>query len=314
MRHLFVLLLSLIWTFPASAVIHGSAANPVAVSTGKITVDQLRWHASVKGLITETNECSSVVVGTAPLTVLTAAHCMRNARLNPVTKTPMVQLFLGVPVPQLRAAVYSDYDNLDENLARDIAVLIFDGNAPEGIEALPVTTAHSSPKALLCGYGQGYRSAVKTEPSCAVKNLMTANEEFQHFVPAIYEPMDPLLYMQFRTQFEAKKLLLRSQNALLAVNRLHQNEYRTSLPMPTRGDSGGPWMINLPGPKRGVVALTSFVETFYRKNKQWPFFKQTRAPLSDFPYVAYGVRLDTDEARSLFSEARLLGADIDTWQ
>lgn len=314
MRSVFVLLLSLIGTLPASAVIHGSAADPVAVSTGKITVDQLRWHASVKGLITETNECSSVVVGTAPLTILTAAHCMRNARLNPVTKTPLVQLFLGVPVPRLRAAVYSDYDSLDENLARDIAVLIFDGNAPSGVEALPVTTANTSPKALLCGYGQGYRSSVVEEPSCAVKRLMTANEEFQQFVPAIYEPLDPLLYMQFRTQFEAKKLLLRSQNALLAVNRLHQNEYRTSLPMPTRGDSGGPWMINLPGPKRGVVALTSFIETFYRKNKQWPFFKQTRAPLSDFPYVAYGVRLDTTEAQSLFREARLLGADIDTWQ
>lgn len=314
MRQFLLLILSMVWVLPANAVIHGSAADPVSVSTGKISIDQLRWHASVKGLITETSECSSVVVGTSPLTLLTAAHCLRNARLNPVTKTPLIQLFLGVPVPPIRAAVYSEYDSLDENMARDIAVLIFDGDAPSSVEAVPVTPASASPKALLCGYGQGYKAMVTEVPSCAIKPLMTADEEFQRFVPDTYEPLDPLLYMQFRTQFEAKKLLLRSYNALLAVNRLHQNEYQTSLPMPTRGDSGGPWMINLPGPKRGVVALTSFIETFYRKNKQWPFFKQTRAPLSDFPYVVYGVRLDTDEARAIFKQARLLGADIDTWQ
>lgn len=52
------------------------------------------------------------------------------------------------------------------------------------------------------------------------------------------------------------------------------------------------------------------METFYRKNKQWPFFHASRAPLSDFAYVAYGVRLDTREARARIEEARRLDADI----
>lgn len=309
-----LLFLCLIWALPATAVIHGSSATPVSVSTGKILVDQLRWYGGVNGLITETGECSSVVVGTEPLTVLTAAHCMRDARKNPITQAPYVELLLGLPVPKLRTAIYNDFDDVEANLAHDIAVLIFDGNAPDGVEALPVTKAHMAPKALLCGYGYGQGEILTDQPSCAIKNLMAAHGDFGHFVPATYEPLDPLLYMQFRAQFEAKKALLRSQNALLAVNRLHKDEYQTSLPMPTRGDSGGPWMVNLPGPKRGVVALTSFVETFYRKNKQWPFFKQTRAPLTDFPYVAYGVRLDTEEAHALFDEARKLGADITIWE
>lgn len=314
MRKPLMLFLCVLWILPANAVIHGSTASPVSVSTGKLLVDQLRWYGGVNGMITETNECSSVVVGTQPLTVLTAAHCMRDARKNPVTQVPYVELLMGLPVPRLRAAVYNDFKDVESNLARDIAVLIFDGDAPSGIEALPVTQAHAAPKALLCGYGYGQGEILSDQPSCAVKNLMAANGDFTHFVPATYEPLDPLLYMQFRAQFEAKKALLRSHNALLAVNRLHKEEYQTTLPMPTRGDSGGPWMVNLPGPKRGVVALTSFVETFYRKNKQWPFFKQTQAPLSDFPYVAYGVRLDTAEARALFDEARRLGADITIWE
>lgn len=314
MLKVFALILGVLWLVPAQAVINGSTASAQSVSTGKITVDQLRWSPPVNGMITEINECSSVVVGTSPLTLLTAAHCLRHARLHPVTRTPLIDLALGVPVPKLRAAVYSAFDKVEKNLAQDIAVLIFDGDAPEGIEALPVVQAFSSTRALLCGYGYGHQESPTNSPRCAIKQLLAADEEFQLFVPRIYEPMDPLLYLQFRTQFEAKKALIRTQTAMLAVNRLHQGQYLTTLPMPTRGDSGGPWLVNLPGTSRGVVALTSFVETFYRKNKQWPFFQQSRAPLADLPYVAYGIRLDTAEARHLFDRARYQGADIRIWE
>lgn len=310
MRILFVLILSLVFVTPSFAVIKGSTANPFVVSTFKIMVDQMRWYAPVNGFIVETNECSSVVVGTAPLTVLTAAHCLRNARLNAIDKTPMMQLLLGAKTPPLRKAIYSDYDDLQENLARDIAVLIFAGNAPEGITATPVTTMQVSDIALLCGFGKGYLSSINDAPSCAEKKLFKASDDFEQFVPTLYQRLDPQLYLQFQAQFDAKKLLLRSSNNMLAVNRLSQNEYDRTLPMPTQGDLGGPWIIGLPNSKRAVVALTSFVETFYRKNKQWSFLKKTSAPLSQFPYVAYGVRLDTDEAQSLFKQARMFGADI----
>ncbi len=62
--------------------------------------------------------------------------------------------------------------------------------------------------------------------------------------------------------------------------------------------------------KVSLLAITSFLETFYRKNKQWPFFNGRRAPLSDLAYVAYGVRQNTREARARLEEARRWNADI----
>ncbi|HCD04981.1 MULTISPECIES: trypsin [unclassified Methylophaga] len=295
---------------PAYGVIHGEPTPIDVVSTGQIHIEQLKWYGGTNSQVTEQDECSSVVVGTQPLTVLTVAHCLRDSKLTPNTRIPVVKIFLGKPVPVLRAALYTRFNEIERNLATDLAVLIFDGNAPEGIAAIPIVNSLESPQVLVCGYGRGINDADINVPRCANKTVLSAEDDFYHFVPEIYEQLDPLLHLQFRAQFLAKYAVISSTSALLAMNRVENERYQFTLPMPTRGDSGGPWIVNQQNGQQGVIALTSFVETFYRKNKQWPFFNENRAPLTDFPYAAYGVRLNTVEAKALFTRARLEGADI----
>lgn len=310
MWNILSILFGCIIMMPAHGVIHGDSMPIERVSTGQIHVEQLKWYGGTNTQVTTQDECSSVVVGTHPLTVLTVAHCLRDSKINPVTRTPIVKIFLGRPVPVIRAALYNRFNEVENNLATDLAVLIFDGDAPEGIEAIPVVNSLSTSHALLCGYGRGIDDIDNDNPSCAVKTLLSAEEDFYQFVPQIYEQLDPLLHLQFRAQFLAKHAMISSPSALLAVSRVQNERYQFNLPMPTRGDSGGPWIVNLHNGQQGVIALTSFVETFYRKNKQWSFFNENRAPLMDFPYAAFGVRLDTVEAQALFTRARLEGADI----
>lgn len=299
---------------PTHALIFGDPTPVQQVSTGQLVVEQLIWYGGTNSLITQQDECSSVVVGTQPLTIITVAHCLRDAKINPQTRIPVVKLFLGQPVPALRAALYNRFNEIEQNLANDLAVLIFDGDAPEGIKAIPVINSINETSVLLCGYGRGNSEPRLEQPSCADKQVLSAEDDFYLFVPEIYEQLDPLLHLQFRAQFLAKRAMIRSTSALLAVSRVENDRYQFQLPMPTRGDSGGPWLVKGNNGEQGVIAVTSFIETFYRKNKQWPFFNEYPAPLSDFPYAAYGVRLDTAEAQTLFKRARLEGADITTME
>lgn len=299
---------------PAQAVIFGEPTPVQQVSTGQLIVAQLKWYGGANSLVTQQDECSSVVVGTQPLTIITVAHCLRDAKINPQTRIPIVKLFLGKPVPALRAALYNRFNEVEQNLASDLAVLVFDGNAPEGINAIPVITSFNESFVFLCGYGRGGSDPKLAQPSCADKRVMSAEDNFFRFVPEIYEQLDPILHLQFRAQFLAKRAMIRSTSTLLAVNRIENDRYQFQQPMPTRGDSVGPWIVSRANGQQGVIAVTSFIETFYRKNKQWPFFKEHPAPLTDFPYAAYGVRLDTAEAQALFKRAKMEGADIETMQ
>lgn len=306
------LILTQAFALPAHALIHGEPTPAAEVATAELVVEQWVWHGPTRGVVGGRNECSAVVVGRRPLTALTAAHCLKDARQDPVTGQPVLSMRLGRLNPTLRAAIYSRFDEVEANLARDLAVLVFEGEATEDIDVLPIATPQVAENALLCGYGHGQADRRTGQPRCALKPLLAAGDDFYRFVPHLYETQDPLLHLQFRAQFEAKNAVVDPASALLAVNRLRDGQYVVSLPMPTRGDSGGPWIVDAGDGRRGVLALTSFVETFYRKNKQWAFFNQTPAPLSDLPYAAYGVRLDTAEARALIARARALGADIRT--
>lgn len=298
--------------FPSSAfaLIFGEPMPAQQVATGQLQVEQLQWYGGTNSMVTVQDQCSSVVVGTQPLTIITVAHCLRDAKLHPKTRKPTVKLWLGQPVPTLRAALYNRFHDVEQNLANDLAVLVFDGNAPDGITAMPIVNSLPRSVVMLCGYGRGNSEPQRDQPSCASKTVLSAEEDFYQFVPQHYEQLDPLLHLQFRAQFQAKRAMIRSINALLAVNRIENDRYQFQLPMPTRGDSGGPWLVRQDNGQQGVIAVTSFIETFYRKNKQWPFFKEHPAPLSDFPYAAYGVRLDIAEAKALFKRAQLEGADI----
>lgn len=269
MIRLLIIFFSFFIVMPAYGVIHGTPMPISTVSTGKLLIEQLHWDGGTNRLVTDQDECSSVVVGLHPLTVLTVAHCLRDTKTTSDTRTSIVKLLLGKhSVPVLRAALYNRFNEVERNLATDLAVLIFDDDAPEEIEAIPVLNSLHSSQALLCGYGRGINDPEMHRPRCAIKTVLSAEDDFYQFVPKIYEQLDPLLHLQFRAQFLAKKTIIRSTSALLAVNRIESSHYQFELPMPTGGDSGGPWIINYHNGQQGVIALTSFVETFYRKNKQ----------------------------------------------
>jgi len=239
MGQVIILFVSWMIIHPAQAVIFGEPTPVQQVSTGQLIVDQLKWYGGTNSLVTQQDECSSVVVGTQPLTIITVAHCLRDAKITPQTRIPVVKLFLGKPVPALRAALYNRFNEVKQNLASDLAVLVFDGDAPEGIHALPVLNSINETSVLLCGYGRGDSDPNLEQPSCADKKLLSAEDDFYLFVPEIYEQLDPLLHLQFRAQFLAKRAMIRSTSALLAVSRVENDRYQFQLPMPTLGDSGG---------------------------------------------------------------------------
>ncbi len=145
-----------------------------------------------------------------------------------------------------------------------MAVLVFDGNAPEWINAFPVITSFNESFVLLCGYGRGGSDPKLAQPSCADKRVMSAEDNFYRFVPEIYEQLDPLLHLQFRAQFLAKRAMIRSTSALLAVNRIENERYQFHQPMPTLGDSGGPWIVSRANGQLGVSAGTAFIYPLYR--------------------------------------------------
>lgn len=297
------------------ALIHGEPLPIGRESTLPLTIELHHWDEYRRVWKSGNGACSSAVLGTRPLTLITAAHCLRDVRLEGPLKLPAVRLQAApsatVSNARLRAAVYPNFGVVQENIAEDIAILIFDADVGDALRPLPITTGNTPDKALICGFGYGYRETEIDGPRCAEKRVFDLTSSFYEFVPKRYEDLDPILHLQFRAQFESKESSVSSLSTLLAVNRLDaQGAYSVDEPMPTRGDSGGPWIASDPQGNASLLAITSFVETFYRKNKQWPFFQGSRAPLSDLAYVAYGVRLDTREARARIEEARRLDADI----
>lgn len=311
----FAFVVAVLSTERAFALIHGEPLPIGRQSTLLLTIELHHWDEYRRVWKGGQGACSSAVLGTHPLTLITAAHCLRDVRQEGPLKLPAVRLPAApseaVSNARLRAAVYPNFDVVQENIAEDIAILIFDADVGDELRPLPIMTGNIPDKALICGFGYGYRETEIDSPRCADKRVFDLPSSFYEFVPKRYEDLDPILHLQFRAQFESKESSVSSLSTLLAVNRLDsQGAYSLDEPMPTRGDSGGPWIVTDPQENVSLLAITSFVETFYRENKQWPFFQGNSAPLSDFPYVAYGVRLDTREARARIEEARRLHADI----
>lgn len=200
---------------------------------------------------------------------------------------------------------------MERNLAEDLAVLVFDVDADESVQSVAIAPVGGTARVTICGYGAGSRETDGSVQRCVDKSVLAGTEDIYHFVPREYEQTDPTLFLQFRAQFAEKAAAVSRLDALLAVNRLDaEGHYSKQEPMPVRGDSGGPWLARDGRGHRVVVAVTSFVETFYRKSTVWPIFKGDESPLADFPYVAYGIRLDTPEARARIEQARAIGAEI----
>lgn len=300
---------------PAQAVIHGVSLPTIAVSTVKISIQHEHFLRSLGTWEYYDSVCSAVIVGRKPLTLLTAAHCLREARLNSSKNLPLVQVEFaresGLGELSLRQAFYRPYEDVAEDLTLDIAVLVFDGKVAAYVQPLSVISDVDVPDQLLiCGYGKATAAPDLHHPRCAERPVLPPDADFSNILPAKYQPLDESLYLKSQVQFGYTHELLHEEDALLAINRLnHKMDYDPRLEMPTVGDSGGPWLrLNHQG-QYGVYALTSLVERFYNKSLHWDFFN-AEVPLTDYPYVAYGLRLGHPLVMNYLQYARNSGADI----
>lgn len=299
----------------AQAVIHGLPMPGLATSTVRLQVQHEHYLRSLGTWETYDSVCSGVIVGRAPLTVLTAAHCLREARLEGSRELPLVHIAQskqsGLSEVRLRHAYYRAYDEVAEDLTLDVAVLVFDAKVAPYVQSLAVVTDNALPERLLiCGYGHAAKEAEIPQPRCAERPILQPDEDFSKVLPLAYQAQDEMLYLKSQAQFSYTRELQHDTDALLAVNRLnHQLQYDPRLEIPTVGDSGGPWLITSAQGQLGVYAITSLVERFYNQSPHWPFFDHD-IPLLDYPYVAYGLRLGHPLVMNYLQYVRNSGADI----
>lgn len=300
---------------PSQALIHGMPFPALAISTVKLSIQHEHYLRSMGTWEYYDSMCSAVIVGRQPLTLLTAAHCLKEVKLTGPKELPDVTIAqaqsLGIEALHLRQAFYRPYEEVSEDVTKDLAILVFDAELHGGVQPVRIHLKEKLPDSLMiCGYGRGYQEEDTRQPRCAERAQLRDLSDFYQVLPQTYEAMDEMLHIKARAQFDYTKELVHAEKALLAVNRLGtQSQYDHHLAMPTVGDSGGPWMLLNARGQYELVAITSLVERFYNKSQHWSFFDRD-APLSDFPYIAYGLKLNHPEVLAFLQYARNSGADI----
>lgn len=148
------------------------------------------------------------------------------------------------------------------------------------------------------------------QPRCMQKPYLTEFANFAKVLPEHYRSQDEMLYIKSEAQFEYTKEIANRSDMLLAINRLNpQGFYNEQHAMVTEGDSGGPWLATGKNQQYVLVAISTLVERFYNKNRYWDFFDRD-TPLSEYPYVAYGLRLDNEMTHSFLEYCKNSGADM----
>lgn len=297
------------------AIIHGLTFPGMAISTVKLSVQHAHFLQSVEKWEYYDSICSAVIVGRKPLTLLTAAHCLKEVRLAGPMGLPMLSIvqpeLLGIEEVSLKQAFYRPFESVSEDLTQDVAVLVFDARIHSPIQPVRIRLDDLLPDSIMiCGYGRGYSEADTRHPRCGERKPVRDLSDFYQVLPKTYRDMDEMLHLQAQTQFAYTQELVHAEKALLAVNRLNdKNEYDHTIPMPTVGDSGGPWLVLNAWGQYELLAITSLVERFYNPSANWPFF-QKQVPLSEYPYIAYGLRLSHPEVLGFLQYAQHSGADI----
>lgn len=298
------------------ALIHGVTYSPENVSTISVTIQHAHFLRSTGQWEPYQSKCSATIVGVQPLTLLTAAHCLREVKLDVTSGLPEVSIDyprnLGIDDAKITQAFYRPYEAVAEDLTLDIAILVFQAAVSHRIQpvSIQLTARNFADTLLLCGFGKGYREVDTVHPRCSERQVMFKHADFNQVLPQAYQHQDEMLHLKSKAQFEYAKELAHSEDALIAVNRLNQHtRYAEGLPMLTEGDSGGPWLMPLPSGGYQLVAITSFVERFYNKSAHWDFFDKD-VPLSDYPYIAYGLRLTHPNVLAYLHYAKHSGADI----
>lgn len=304
----------MIW-LPAQALIHGLVYPATDVSTAKISIQHEHYLRSTGEWEYYDSICSAAVLGVDPLTLITAGHCLREVRLTKLQNLPILSIVqgqeLGIYDAHLKQAFYHPYEVVADNVTQDLAVLVFDARLDGKLKPLPIRLNGYLPeRAMICGYGRGFNETDTVAPRCAERVLLQDMSDFYKVLPAAYQLLDEMLHLKCRAQFGYTQELQHSEKALLAVNRLNaESEYDNQLAMPSNGDSGGPWLMRDTNGQYDIIAVTSLVERFYNKSPYWAFFDKD-IPLTDYPYIAYGLRLNLPDAMDFLLFAKKNGADI----
>lgn len=298
----------------AHAVIHGQEFPANDVFTIKLTIHHQHWLNSINEWEKYESTCSAVIIGIKPLTLATAGHCLKEIELDSVSQLPKITIvgtnFNLTDNIHLRSAFYHPFSEIQNNLALDIAILVFDKSLPPEIRSVSMDINPTQSEVLVCGFGNAANEITLHNPRCTSKKALDSLEDFYAVMPKQYEESDPMLHIKARAQFHYKQEIISSLNYLTAINRLDSNNKYSELePMPTHGDSGGPWLAKSGQNQYTLVAITSYVERFYNKNSTWSFFTKD-IPLDDYPYIAYGVKFNSPEVSVLIRNAVAAGADI----
>lgn len=300
----------------AQALINGEVTPENNVSTLRIHIEHAHYLHSVAKWDYYDSNCSAVVVGTHPLTLLTAAHCLREVRLLQTNKLPAIAIMhpaqFGIQQPKLTQAYFQPYEAVAEDVTKDIAVLVFDAVVDNTVTPVPIQFKHpnQAQTVQICGYGLGYYNKPTDVLRCAKRTYLDRFETFSSVLPAEYKTLDEMLYLKSQAQFDYTKEIAKEAQSLIAINRLNAlGRYDEDVAMITEGDSGGPWLIKGKDNKHRLLAISTLVERFYNKNIFWTFFKKD-TPLADYSYVAYGLKLASPSVYQFLKQCKEKGADI----
>lgn len=299
----------------SQALIHGLTFPGMAISTVKLSIQHAHYLRSAEKWEYYDSTCSGVIVGRNPLTLITAAHCLKEVRVTGTMDLPMLSIvqpeLLGIEKAHLKQAFYRPFETVSEDLTQDVAVLVFDALVHPLLQPVRIRLDDQLPPSIMiCGYGRGHGEVDTRHPRCGERKPLRDLSDFYQVLPKAYREMDEMLHLQAQTQFAYTQELVHAEKALLAVNRLNDmDQYDHTIPMPTVGDSGGPWLVLNTWGQYELLAITSLVERFYNPSANWPFF-QKQVPLSEYPYIAYGLRLSHPEVLGFLQYAQHSGADI----
>ena len=184
--------------FAAAGILMLAAANSARSGTAigplelhREAVDELRYPwSSIGKLFNETGaSCSGVVI--ARDKILTAAHCLFNARTRRFIPAEALHFLVGYRTGRYSAhariasfEIGAGFDPLryDQTSEADWAVLTVTENLPAAIEPLRLSRelAPSGTKAVLVGYPQDRAFAMSADRDCELRDKISAGRLLMH--------------------------------------------------------------------------------------------------------------------------------------
>ena len=186
---LYFTVFALLLNMPKSqAVIRGAELPIEQVSTLRVKIPIAR-RARGGGLNIYDGYCSSVVVGTKPLTLLLAAHCFMGAYVTGKPGDPEIEVDLSQIGSHQKLKIKdvamsdqfwkSDLPGVGNDTSYDLAFMVFEDNLDHPkIKPIKISLNSSTTKsALICGYGYAGDEAKPSLPRCAEKSSKTLRRQ-----------------------------------------------------------------------------------------------------------------------------------------